>query len=303
VEESLLNYEPFILITTMSENVEKVYVERPGVDAGTLAALMNNGNNGFNAADIAALTKGGMDSQWNNPFIYLVWMMFANRFVNGNNGGTAVSDGVQNAEMMSQLSAIRETMANNQNSNLLMDSIRGNGASIHELANNLNVNYGNLASAICDVRSAIERIGGEIGYSSEKVINSVILGNKDLVSAINNCCCSVQQNILKMGYESQLQNQAQTNILQSQINTSTNVLQSAVNTVATGMERGFSAISNEAGRHACEIITAGNQNTQRLIDTMNNHWQAELQDKLAQARLELSQKNQNEYLIAQLKTT
>jgi hypothetical protein len=283
----------------MSEMVEKVYVERPGVDAGTLAALMS-GNHSNNAFDIAALTRGGCgNSDWNNPFIYLVWMMFANRFMGGNTPGAAES--VQNAEVMSQLSAIRETMASNQNSNLLMDGINGNTSAVRELSNNLNVNYNNLSSAICDVRASIERIGGEIGYSSEKVINSVLLGNKDLISAINTCCCNTQQNILKMGYESQLQNQAQTNVLQSQINNSTNAIQSSLTTLGTGLERGFSALSNESGRHTSEIITAGNLNTQRIIDTLNGHWSADLQDKLAQARLELSQKNQNEYLVAQLK--
>jgi hypothetical protein len=284
----------------MSENVEKVYVERPGMDAGTIAALMNGGKSDM--ATIAAMCNSGKngDSQWDNPFVYLVWMMFANRYMNnGNDNGHNNA----NTELMGQLSAIRETMASNQNSNLLMDGIHGNTSAIRELAGNLNINFDQLSSAICNVRSAVDSVAGQVGFTGEKVINSVLLGNKDLITAINTCCCNTQQNILKMGYESQLQNQAQTNILQSQINNSTNSLLTAINTTATGMERGFSAISNESGRHTCEIITAGNANTQRIIDTLNNHWNSELQDKLAQARLELSQKVQNEYLISQLKTT
>jgi hypothetical protein len=286
----------------MSENVEKVYVERPGMDAGTIAALMNNGKS--DAASMAALMNCGRngESQWDNPFIYLVWMMFANRYMNNGNPNDG-GHNTANAELMGQLSAIRETMASNQNSNLLMDGINGNTSSIRELSNNLNINFDHLQSAICNVRSAVDTVAGQVGFTGEKVINSVLLGNKDLISAINTCCCNTQQNILKMGYESQLQSQAQTNLIQFQLNNSTNSLVSAINTTATGMERGFSALSNESGRHTCEIITAGNSNTQRIIDTLNNHWQAELQDKLAQARLELSQKVQNEYLISQLKTT
>ena len=45
----------------------------------------DRGNSGF---ETAALMNGGMGN-WNNPFIYLVWMMFANRmWGNGwENGG------------------------------------------------------------------------------------------------------------------------------------------------------------------------------------------------------------------------
>ena len=40
-------------------------------------------NNGMSYADFAALSNNGANGQWNNPFIYLLWMMF---FGNGGNG-------------------------------------------------------------------------------------------------------------------------------------------------------------------------------------------------------------------------
>lgn len=39
------------------------------------------------------------------------------------------------------------------------------------------------------------------------------------------------------------------------------------------------------------------------LDTLNSHWQSDLQQRYNDARLELSQKRQNETLIAALKTT
>ena len=42
-------------------------------------------------------------------------------------------------------------------------------------------------------------------------------------------------------------------------------------------------------------------NTQKIIDTLNCHWQADLQQRYNDARLELSQQKQNAELIAALK--
>jgi len=37
----------------------------------------------------AAMMNGGMNNWCNNPFVYLVWMMFANRMWNNGEGNTA----------------------------------------------------------------------------------------------------------------------------------------------------------------------------------------------------------------------
>lgn len=51
----------------------------------------------------------------------------------------------------------------------------------------------------------------------------------------------------------------------------------------------------------CDIIRANQDNTQRIIDTLNNHWNSDLQQRYNDARLELSQQKQNATLIAALK--
>jgi hypothetical protein len=53
----------------------------------------------------------------------------------------------------------------------------------------------------------------------------------------------------------------------------------------------------------CDIVRAGQDNTQRIIDTLNTHWQQDLQQRYNDVRLEMSQLKQNETLIAALKTT
>jgi len=69
------------------------------------------------------------------------------------------------------------------------------------------------------------------------------------------------------------------------------------------IQNGFAQLGYTNSNQTCELLNAGNQNTQRIIDTLNSHWNADLQQRYNDARLELSQKAQNEYLISQLKTT
>ena len=207
--------------------------------------------------------------------------MFANRFWGNDNC-------VNNC----QLDSIRNQMSDNQNSNLIMDAVKGNNCAISQLASNLNCDFNSLNSAICDVRSGIQSVAGQVGFSAERVINAINLGDANLISALQNCCCQTQQNIIKMGYEQQLATCSQTNSIMN-----------AFNTTNSGIERGFSSIGYQMSTDKCDIIRAGQDNTQRIIDTLNNHWTADLQQRYNDARLELSQQKQNATLIQALKPT
>lgn len=254
-------------------------------DALAWATMANRGNDPM---AMAAMMNGGMGGQWNNPFVYLVWMMFANRFFgeNGLNGQNA-----QNVEMQNQLQAIRSQMQDNQNTNALMDAIKGNGCNIQQLAGQLNCDFNTLNSAICDVRQGISTLSGQVGYSAERVINAVNLGDMNLIQQLKDCCCQTQQNIIKMGYENQL---GQKDIV--------NQMQQGFSYTNTGIERAASNLGFQMSQMACDLKTNANSNTQRIIDTLNCHWNQDLQQKYNDARLELSQQRQNATLIAALGT-
>lgn len=215
-------------------------------------------------------------------------MMFANRFFgeNGLNGQNA-----QNVEMQNQLQAIRSQMQDNQNTNALMDAIKGNGYNIQQLAGQLNCDFNTLNGAICDVRQGISTLSGQVGYSAERVINAVNLGDMNIVQQLKDCCCQTQQNIIKMGYDNQL---GQKDIV--------NGMQQGFSYTNTGLERGFSNVGFQMSQMACDLKTNANANTQRIIDTLNGHWQEDLQLRLNRAELELSQQRQNATLIAALGT-
>lgn len=195
------------------DTIEKVYCTGHDNNDALLATLASKNNNDPMA--MAAMMNGGMNNWCNNPFIYLVWMMFANRFWgNGECGNTT------------QFDSLRNQMSDNQNSNLLMDAVKGNNCAISQLASNLNCDFNNLNNAICNVRAGIQEVAGNVGFSAERVINAINLGDAKLTSALQNCCCQTQQNIIKMGYENQIATLNQTNELKN-----------SIQYVATGVER------------------------------------------------------------------
>lgn len=274
----------------MSDNVEKIYCTD---NDALLASVMSKNNN-----DPMAMAAMLNNNQWmNNPFIYLVFlMMFGRNGLWGNNN-------VQDAEIQGQLNAIRTQMQDNQNSGLLMDAVKGNNNAITQLASNLNCDFNSLNNAICTVRSGVQDVAGKVGFSAERVINAANLGDLNIVQQLKDCCCQTQQNLLKMGYEQQLATANQTSTLSSNICNSTNSLNNAINTLSTGVERGFASTNYATQAQTCEILRDNQRNTQHIIDTLNNHWNQDLQQRYNDARLELSQVRQNQYLISQLKTT
>lgn len=247
---------------------------------------------------MAAAMNGGMNNgMWNNPFVYLVWMMFAGRFFNnGGWDGIGNGQGQQNIEVQNQLQAIRSQMQDNQNSNLIMDAVKGNATAIGQLASNLNCDFNALQNAICCVKSAIEQVGGQVGFSAERVINAVNMGDCNVIQALKDCCCTTQKSILEMGYQNQLQNCQQTNTIMT-----------GINGVNTGVERGFANLGNivnqgfsqvgfQAQQDKCDIVNAINAAQQRTSDLLTTHWQSETERKLQDAKFEISQLKQNQYL-------
>jgi hypothetical protein len=244
--------------------VEKIYCgDRGNGNDAWLAASMNNQN------------------QWmNNPFAYLIFMQFA-RYFNGNENGADFNS--------RQIAALQDSVNTNHANSVALQAINGNEQAIRELATLLNSDFNTLQQCCCDVRSAIREVGGQVGFSAERVINAANLGDCNIIQALKDCCCTTQKSILEMGYQNQLANERQTNVLQNEINR-----------VSVGMERGFSASAFETKSQTCEILNAQERNTQRIIDALNNHWTEDLRTKYQDAKCELSQIAQTSALTNQL---
>lgn len=220
--------------------------------------------------------------------MYLIWLAFF-----GKNGfGFGSGDATQNVEVMSKLNSLERQAQDNHNNMLAYDAIKGNSQAITELASNLNVGVSSITAAVANVQNAIGQVSANVGISGERVINAIGQGNLNMIQMFKDCCCSTQKEILKMGYENQI------GVLNQ-----TNTLQSSIAGVANSLNQGITMRSYEAQRQTNEIINAGTLNTQRIIDTLQNHWQENTAKALQDAKFEISQLQQTQKLIDALKTT
>lgn len=269
----------------MADTIEKVYCTGDGGNDNLAAALLARGRDNDPATMLAAM-NGGMGGGWNNPFAYMMMLgMF--RFMYGD-GWNGQNGNVQRAEIQSQIDSLRTQMSDNHNSDLLMGAIQGNNQDLKTLAANLNCDFNALQSSVCGIQAAIQDVGGKVGFSAERVINAANLGNLNIIQQLKDCCCTTQQNINRMGYENQL---GQKDII--------NAMQQGFCYTNTGLERCFSNLGNLIQSVVCDLKTSGKENTQRIVDVLNNHWEQDLRIQLEDSK----RREQTGFIIQQLKTT
>lgn len=250
---------------------------------GLLGAMANRDSNPL---AMAAMMRDRDDADmWNNPFAYMMMMgmmryMYGADWNNRDNGAD-----VQRAEIQSQIESLRNQMADNQNSNLLMGAIQGNGNDLKMLASNLNCDFNALQNSICGIQAGIQQLGGQVGFSAERVINAISQGDLQMTIALKDCCCQTQQNIIRMGYENQM---GQKDIV--------NQMQQGFSYTNTGIERAASNLGFQLQQDKCDIIRAGENNTQRIIDTLTGHWSQEQANEIQDLKFKNSQLQQNIYL-------
>ena len=133
-----------------------------GLDAGTVAALCNNGRgNGFGSF--------GLDG--------IIALIVVAAIFGGNGNGLFGGN------------------SNSTENQMLMDALQRNGVSISQLASTLNCSIGQVQSAIQQVSSQICNVGNQVGMTGQQIINSIQQGNMTLAQQICNCCCDIKTGI------------------------------------------------------------------------------------------------------------
>lgn len=97
----------------------------------------------------------------------------------------------------------------------------------------LNCDVKSIDNALCSIQNAIGKVGGEVGFSAERVINAVNAGDCNIIKAISDCCCTTQRsidavnlNLTQMNADNRLSICQQTNTLQNAITSGFNTLSS-----------------------------------------------------------------------------
>lgn len=124
------------------------------MDPNLVAALMNGRNNQDQF--------GGANGWW-LWIIVLFWLWGGRGFGNGfgGNGNDCCANGLP-----AQLN-------NDYGRELLMQAIQGNRSAIDQISNALNCSTSQLQNAICNVQGAIDKVAGQVGMTSQAVINAV----------------------------------------------------------------------------------------------------------------------------------
>lgn len=195
---SLLSMVPSLLTSALGGNK---------MDPNLVAALMNGRNNQDQF--------GGAGSWW--MWVFILFFLFGGRGFGNQFGEHPFANGLP-AQLNGD--AGRE---------LLMQAIQGNRSAIEQISNALNCNFNQLNSAIFSMQRAIDSVAGQVGMSTQSVINAIQAQGCEIGNSINNCCCNLsnminqtscatQNMITNQGYENRLETLNQTNVLQNAIN-------------------------------------------------------------------------------------
>lgn len=249
----------------------------------------------FSLSDLAAVAKdNNSGASWNNP----MWLLWAILFGGGNGFGfgNRNAQGLQDAEILSQINSLREQIQNNQNTNGIQASIGANHEALNALNNALGLGFA----------------GSNATVNAASMAN--VLGQKDAAAQMAAACCDIKASILAQTNElgvqaaanqaaTQLQNCQNNSAVLSRIDAQTNAVETQMAAMANALTQAKGDILNQSERNTNSIIQSQQNQTQVILNTLNQHWQAELAQKYDDAKLELSQLKQNATLIAALKQT
>lgn len=168
-----------------------------------VASMMNNMGNNNLATMLAAASKNqdawGGSGMWFIWVILMFWLWGGNSNFGGRNG-------------------IANELNNDFGRATLLEAIKGNGTSIAQLATTLNCDVNSLREALCNVQSSIQGLSGQLGMSSQQIINAIQTGDSAINAQLVQCCCTIQDSITRQGYENRIAITDQTNTLQGTMN-------------------------------------------------------------------------------------
>lgn len=267
---------------------DRIIVQDRGIDAG-LAALMQNANKGMDpAALMAMMNNGGFGGNGGWWWIWIILIFFCWGGFGGNGFGRGGNDA---GRLASQLNT-------DANTNLLMQAINGNKEAISSLSNTLNCDINAVQTALNTINSGVSQISCDTKLSSCEVINAITSGNATLASELANCCCTTQRsidavnnNITKMGYESQLSVCNQTNTLQNTITSGFNALMADNATKFNIVGSKIDAQTQMINDKFCQLEMREMQNKIDALRQENN-----------QLALSASQQAQTANIVSQLKS-
>lgn len=232
---------------------------------------------GYSLSDLSAVLGkdgafGGGSGSW--LVMLLIFFLF---FRNGSGfGGNFGEIGTQAATQDSVRSILE-----NQSTDKILSAINNSTEAISQLAQSTGISFDRMNDAICNVRTAIIETANATNLSVKDVQTQLALGNSQIISAMQNSCSQLATQMLN-GFNAQ-------NVAFLQ----------GVNS----LDKSLCDIRYNAEKNATAIIQAGNDNTNKILQAIVTDRFNTLQTDLALARSQISQFEQTQSIVNQLKNS
>jgi hypothetical protein len=232
-----------------------------------------NFNEGMNSGlDFATFMNSALrnndDGMWGGNggwlWIFLLILFGGNGNFFNRGAGQAVNDAAVTEAVDA---AIQKARADGLSDQVVIEAVKGNGNAIQQLATTLNVDLSTIKTALCSLDKGVSKLSGDIGMSTQQIINAIQSGNMQISSQLANCCCSMKEAIIEQGNTARIQTIEQTNQLSEVMNRNTAMLSNKLDIQTAEMRSGFQGIKD----YLCQekIETLQHQVTQ-LENAANN---------------------------------
>lgn len=223
-----------------------------------------NGNNGFGNGDGA---------WWIIIFLIFATMGWGRNGFGGNNGGDGMNYGFGGWGFNPCCApATQQGVSDEFNFNQLDNGIRG------------------VQNGLCDGFYALNSSVSNLGYQ------------------LLNCCCEVKGAIAENGWQTRDAINTNSNAIQGQLCNGFNGINQNINNLGYKLQdcccetqRAIDGVNYNMAKNTCDIIRAGQDNTQRIIDYLTSNEITSLRTELQSAQLQLSQLSQTRTLIDEIK--
>lgn len=230
---------------------------------------------GYSLSDLSAIMGkdgafGGNSGSW--LVMLLIFFLF---FRNGNGFGGDFGNVATPAATESSVRSILE----NQGTDKILSAIQGNAGAISQLAQSTGIGFSEMQNALGNVRTTIIETANATNLSVKDLATQLAMGNAQITAALQNCCCTVGQKIDAVG------NQLGVTMLQG----------------FNGVDKTLCDIRYANEKNTSAIIASGTANTERILDYLNQTKLDELNRELALCRSQISQFEQTQNIVSQLK--
>ena len=217
-----------------------------GLDFATfMNSALRNGNCGDN------MWGGQNGLLW--IFLLLLFGWGGNGYGNRGQAGQAVND---RAVTETVEAAIQKARADGVSDSMLMDAIRGNQSAIQTLATTFNTDITAVQQALCSLNGGLDKISGQIGLSSQQVINAIQTGNMSLTQQLMSCCCDIRSLVLEQGNSTRMATMEQTNTLSDRMRTGFAETHQLIDTQTAQMVAGFQSIKDMFTQNKIDTLQA-----------------------------------------------